>query len=66
MNTFPCKVCGTPDPEKPMAFRGEDWCCDRHRKMVVGEFDWDDVPVEPGPDLSIDEFAYGFNNGKGR
>lgn len=32
-----CLVCGKPDPEKAMAFRGEDWCCDRHRKMILGE-----------------------------
>lgn len=36
----PCKVCKTPDDQKPMVFRGEDWCCDTHRKMIVGELPW--------------------------
>lgn len=39
MNQFACKVCGKPDSDKPMAFRGEDWCCDRHRKFIIGEMD---------------------------
>ena len=32
-----CKVCQKPDNEKPMTFRGEDWCCERHRKILAGE-----------------------------
>lgn len=32
-----CRVCGTPSDKKPMIFRGEDWCCDGHRKVVKGE-----------------------------
>lgn len=35
----PCKVkgCGTVDADKPMVFRGEDWCSDTHRKILNGE-----------------------------
>lgn len=32
-----CRVCGTEDQDKPMAFRGEDWCSDNHRKIIAGE-----------------------------
>lgn len=32
-----CEVCGLPDSEKPMVFRGEQWCCDDHRKVLMGE-----------------------------
>lgn len=32
-----CKVCGKPDNEKPMCFRGEDYCCELHRKQLAGE-----------------------------
>lgn len=35
--THPCPVCGTPDHRKPMCFKGEPWCCERHRKLIVGE-----------------------------
>lgn len=31
----PCLVCGKTDREKAMAFRGEDWCCELHRKQIV-------------------------------
>lgn len=27
--------CMKPDAEKAMAFRGTDWCCENHRKLVV-------------------------------
>lgn len=30
-----CKVCGKSDNEKPMCFRGEPWCSERHRKVLV-------------------------------
>jgi hypothetical protein len=30
----PCLICGKEDGEKPMAFRGTDWCCDDHRKEL--------------------------------
>lgn len=30
-----CAVCGTVD--KPQIFKGEPWCCDRHRKVFEGE-----------------------------
>jgi hypothetical protein len=32
-----CKTCGKPDAEKPMCFRGEDWCSEIHRKKQAGE-----------------------------
>lgn len=32
-----CEICKMPDHKKPMCFRGERWCCDKHRKMVLGE-----------------------------
>ena len=37
INMNPCEVCGKTDPEKPTCFRGEKWCCELHRKMIVGE-----------------------------
>jgi hypothetical protein len=33
----PCLVCGKGDGDKPMVFRGEQWCSDNHRKVVIGE-----------------------------
>jgi hypothetical protein len=33
----PCRVCGTSDTEKPMVFRGSDFCCEQHRKVGMGE-----------------------------
>jgi hypothetical protein len=33
----PCAVCGKTDDQKAMAFVGEDWCCDLHRKALTGE-----------------------------
>ena len=33
---FGCAVCGRTDPNKPMCFRGESWCCDDHRKLATG------------------------------
>lgn len=32
-----CRVCETPDSEKPMVFRGEPYCSDDHRKVIIGE-----------------------------
>jgi len=32
----PCEVCGT-DGARPMVFRGEQFCCDNHRKVIIGE-----------------------------
>lgn len=37
MSGHPCRVCGKTDPEKPMAFRGEWWCSENHRKIIHGE-----------------------------
>lgn len=39
INVNPCKVkgCRKTDDEKPMAFRGEDYCSDLHRKVLAGE-----------------------------
>lgn len=34
-----CRVCQTSDKNKPQIFRGEDWCCDRHRKIIGGEIE---------------------------
>jgi hypothetical protein len=33
----PCEICKKADHEKPTCFRGEKWCCDNHRKMIIGE-----------------------------
>jgi hypothetical protein len=30
-------VCGKTDTEKPMTFRGTDWCCDDHWKLVLAQ-----------------------------
>lgn len=32
-----CLVCATPDNDKPMVFRGDEWCSDNHRKIVTME-----------------------------
>lgn len=32
-------LCGRTDPEKPMTFKGTDWCCENHRKLVVRQRD---------------------------
>jgi hypothetical protein len=32
-----CRVCGTPDKDKPMCFRMTDACCENHRKIIDGE-----------------------------
>lgn len=32
-----CRVCGTSDKNKPMVFRGENYCCERHRKLIAEE-----------------------------
>jgi hypothetical protein len=37
MEDHPCRICGTPDSEKPMCFRKEDWCSENHRKLIAGE-----------------------------
>lgn len=33
----PCEVCGTNNANRPMVFRGEDYCSDLHRKVIIGE-----------------------------
>lgn len=35
-----CEVCEKPDEKKPMCFRGERWCSEAHRQVVLK-----DVPV---------------------
>lgn len=30
----PCLICGRAE-DKPMCYRGEPWCCNRHRKAVL-------------------------------
>jgi hypothetical protein len=43
-----CMVCGKSDDKKPMCFRGEKWCCDAHRKLLVINGDIADfVSVNP-------------------
>lgn len=32
-----CEICGKPDSEKPTCFRGERWCCEKHRKLILGD-----------------------------
>ena len=32
-----CLICGKEEKQKPMAFRGEEYCSDRHRKVLAGE-----------------------------
>lgn len=32
-----CQVCNTPDDLKPMCFKGEQYCCEDHRKILDGE-----------------------------
>jgi hypothetical protein len=34
-----CRVCGKGDKDKPMCFRGEPWCSDNHRKLIVRDGD---------------------------
>lgn len=43
----PCEVegCGKPDDQKPMAFRGEPYCSDQHRKVLAGELKLEMVPT---------------------
>lgn len=31
----PCRVCKKTDDQKPMCFRGEEWCCESHRRIVM-------------------------------
>lgn len=33
------RLCGVVDKDKPMAFRGEDWCSENHRKLIVQQGD---------------------------
>lgn len=32
-----CEYCGKMDDDKPMAFKGEKWCCELHRKYLVAQ-----------------------------
>lgn len=32
-----CAVCGTPDSDKPMCYKGENYCSENHRKVIAGE-----------------------------
>jgi len=35
-----CLVCGRPDVDKPQIFKGEPWCCERHRAVIqTGEYE---------------------------
>lgn len=31
---YACLICGKSDSDKPMCFRGENYCSDTHRKMI--------------------------------
>jgi hypothetical protein len=42
-----CEVCGKTDDNKPMAFRGEKYCSDLHRKVLSGELKLSDISPEP-------------------
>lgn len=42
MNNHCCEICEKKDTEKPMCFKGVDWCCENHRKIIVGELPWPD------------------------
>lgn len=33
----PCQVCNKTDEQKPTIFRGEKWCSESHRKLIVGD-----------------------------
>jgi hypothetical protein len=57
----PCRVCGCPDTKKPQIFMGEDWCCDRHKKIIAGE-------IEPTSAewASMDQELYKSLGGRGR
>lgn len=43
-----CEICGKPDADKPMAFRGERWCSDDHRKVVSRHDDLAGLLYGPG------------------
>lgn len=32
-----CKVCKLEDSYKPMCFRGTEWCCENHHKVIIGD-----------------------------
>lgn len=44
MNKCQVEGCGKPDSVKPMAFRGEPYCSDLHRKVLSGELELVMVP----------------------
>ena len=44
-DSHPCEVCGTTDKDKAMAFRGENYCSEIHRKVLAGQEPW---PSETG------------------
>jgi hypothetical protein len=45
MSDHPCQAvidelsCAKIDRDKPQIFRGEDWCCEQHRKLVLHQGD---------------------------
>lgn len=53
----PCKVegCGKTDDQKPMAFRGEDYCSDIHRKILAGELKLVNVETFSVEGVVVDE-----------
>ena len=46
-----CRVCGVDDANRPTIFRGEPYCCDRHRKIIDGEI----LPTPDERDKITDE-----------
>lgn len=48
-------MCGKPDEKKPMTFKGEDYCSEQHRKVLVGEFGSNLTQLESSGILTRDE-----------
>ena len=57
----PCRVCGKLDADKPMAFVGEDWCSDDHRKVVMRE----KLPTDAELSSMDDDLFHYLTNGVG-
>lgn len=53
-----CKVCNKDDSQKPMAFRGEEWCSEAHRKEIQGVTVW--TPFAKTTDIVTNPFVNRF------
>lgn len=53
-----CKVCNKDDSQKPMAFRGEEWCSEAHRKEIQGTTAW--KPFAKTTDIVTNPFMNRF------